>query len=338
MAWVSAYGLGVEHGNKTVINREAIHNMKVLLLGKDGQVGWELQRSLAPLAEVVALGRKGDGGLVGDLADKAGLQATVAAVSPDVIVNAGAYTNFDRAETEPELVRRINTDGPRTLAEEAAKRGIWFIHYSTDYVFDGSGSRPWREDDVAHPLSVYGKSKLAGDEAIQASGCRHLILRVSWVHAAAHGVNNFASKILKLASTREHMQVVSDQFGAPTGADLIADVSAHLIRSVLSEAGSSRGGVYHLAPAGVVNRHEYANIIVDGARRRGVSLKVKDISPVLSSTWQSSAKRPLNSRLDTTRLQTDFGIRFTDWAFGVERLLDEISYHELENTPEHIRK
>ena len=296
--------------------------MRILLLGKNGQVGWELQRALAPLGEVVALDQHGEGGLVGDLGDEAGLRATVAAVRPDVIVNAAAYTAVDNAEREPGLVHRINAAAPGALAEEAAARRIWFIHYSTDYVFDGSGKRPWREDDLVSPLSVYGESKLAGEEAIRASGCRHLILRSSWLYAARGG--NFARTMLGLASERERLTVIADQIGAPTGADLVADITAHLVRSVMTGTGPHPVGIYHLAAAGETSWHGYASFVIDEARRRGALLKVKEIAPVSSSSWPTAATRPLNSRLDTARLRSVFGIHLPDWRLGVARLLDEI--------------
>jgi dTDP-4-dehydrorhamnose reductase len=297
--------------------------VKILLLGKNGQVGRELQRALAALGEVVALDRDGKQELVGDLTDEAGLRATVAAVSPDVIVNAAAYTAVDRAESEPELAHRINATALEVLAREAAARDIWLVHYSTDYVFDGSGKRAWREDDSPGPLSVYGKSKLAGEKAILASGCRHLILRTSWVYHA-HG-ENFARTMLKLATERERLTVIADQVGVPTGADLVADVTAHLVRCVLTNPAAHSGGLYHLAAAGETNWHAYASFVIDEARRRGMTFKVKEIVPIRSTDWQTPAVRPLNSRLDTTRLQTDFGLRFPDWQFGVMRLLDHIS-------------
>ena len=296
--------------------------MRVLLLGKNGQVGWELQRALAPLGEIVALDKNGEGTLVGDLADEAGLRATVAAVRPDVIVNAAAYTAVDHAESEPGLVHRINAAAPGALAEEAAARRIWFVHYSTDYVFDGSGKRPWRENDPVSPLSVYGESKLAGEEAIRASGCRHLILRCSWLYAARGG--NFARTMLGLAAERERLTVIADQIGAPTGADLVADITAHLLRSVMEGSGPRPVGIYHLAAAGETSWHGYASFVIDEARRRGASLKVKEIVPVPSSSWPTAATRPLNSRLNTTRLRSVFGIHLPDWRPGVTRLLDEI--------------
>ena len=290
--------------------------MKILLLGKNGQVGWELQRTLAPLAEVVAL----DLGEGCDLTDETGLRATVAAVSPDVIVNAAAYTAVDRAESEPELAHRVNATALEVLAGEAAARGIWLVHYSTDYVFDGSGERPWREDDPTGPLSAYGRTKLAGEEAIRASGCRHLILRTSWVYAA-HG-SNFVRTMLKLAAERERLTVISDQVGAPTGADLIADVTAHLVRNIRTM--NRPGGLYHLVASGETNWHAYASLVIGEARRRGLALKVKEIAPICTSDWPTPATRPLNSRLDTTKLRTDFDLHLPDWQFGVMRLLDEI--------------
>jgi len=294
--------------------------MKILLLGKDGQIGWELRRTLAPLGEVVALDRDGGEGLVGDLTDEAGLRATVAAVSPDVIVNAAGYTAVDRAENEPELAHRVNAAALGVLAGEAAARGIWLVHYSTDYVFDGSGERPWREDDPTGPLSVYGHSKLAGEEAVRASHCRYLILRTSWVYSM-HG-DNFARTMLQLAAERDRLTVVSDQIGAPTGAELLADVTAHLVRNVLTV--DHPGGLYHLAAAGETSWHAYASFVIDEARRRGMVLKAKEIVPIRSVDWSASAVRPLNSRLDTTRLRTDFGLHLPDWQFGVMRLVDEI--------------
>ncbi|MDR1228849.1 MAG: dTDP-4-dehydrorhamnose reductase [Azoarcus sp.] len=296
--------------------------MKILLLGKNGQVGWELQRALVPLGEVVALGYRAVDGLAGDLADETGLLATIAAVAPNVIVNAAAYTAVDRAESDPELAYRINAGGPAVLAAEAARRGIWLVHYSTDYVYDGSGNRPWREDDAPHPLSVYGKSKLAGDEAVLASGCPCLILRTSWVYAARGG--NFARTVLNLAAERETLSMVADQTGAPTGADLIADVTAHLLRSVMRDGKTQPGGVHHLVAAGETNWYDYARLVIDEARRHSLPIKVKEVVPILSEAWTTPAVRPLNSRLDTARLRTGFDIRLPDWRDGVKRLVHEI--------------
>ena len=297
--------------------------MKILLLGKNGQVGWSLQRALAPLGEIVASGNRGDDRFQVDLTDEAALRAAVAAVTPTVIVNAAAYTAVDRAESEPELARRVNATAVGVLADEAAARGIWFVHYSTDYVFDGSGNRPWREDDRPGPLSVYGETKLAGEEAVRASGCRHLILRTSWVYAARG--DNFVRTMLKLAAERERLTVVADQIGAPTGADLIADTTAHMLRAVTDDNAAAPGGTYHLTAAGETSWNGYARFVVDEARRRhGLDFKVREIAPILSSAWPTPAMRPLNSRLDTTRLQAEFGFHLPDWRFGVARLLDEI--------------
>ncbi|MDR0701496.1 MAG: dTDP-4-dehydrorhamnose reductase [Azoarcus sp.] len=296
--------------------------MKILLFGKNGQVGWELQRALAPLGELVTLDRRGADGLVGDLTDEPGLRATIESVAPDVIVNAAAYTDVDRAESEPELAYRINAAAPAVLAAEAAARGIWLVHYSTDYVYDGSGSRPWREDDLPRPLSVYGKSKLAGDEAILASGCPCLILRTSWVYAARGG--NFARTVLNLAAERETLSMVADQNGAPTGADLIADVTAHLLRGVTRGGNAPSGGLHHLVAAGETSWYDYARFVIGEARRHSLPIKVKEIVPILSEAWATSAVRPLNSRLDTTRLQAGFNIRLPAWRDGVKRLVHEI--------------
>ncbi|TVT52977.1 MAG: dTDP-4-dehydrorhamnose reductase [Azoarcus sp. PHD] len=293
--------------------------MKILLLGKDGQVGWELQRALAPLGELVALGRQGRDGLSGDLSDPAALRATVDAVAPDVIVNAAAHTAVDKAESEAELAQRINAEAPGVLAQVAASRGAVLVHYSTDYVFDGSGSTPWQEDDATGPLSVYGRSKLDGEEAIRASGCRHLIFRTSWVYAARGG--NFARTMLRLAAEREHLTVIADQIGAPTGAELIADVSAHAVRSL--RARPELSGTYHLAAAGETSWHGYASFVIEAARARGVALKVGEIAPIPTTDYPTPATRPLNSRLDTTRLSAAFGLSLPPWQDGVARMLDE---------------
>ena len=293
--------------------------MKILLLGKDGQVGWELQRALAPLGELVALGRQGRDGLSGDLSDPAALRTTVAAVAPDVIVNAAAHTAVDKAESEPELAQRINAEAPGVLAQAAASRGAVLVHYSTDYVFDGSGHTPWLEGDATGPLSVYGRSKLDGEEAIRASGCAHLIFRTSWVYAARGG--NFARTMLRLAAERERLTVIADQIGAPTGAELIADVSAHALRSLCARPELS--GTYHLAAAGETSWHGYASFVIAAARARGVVLKVGEIAPIPTTDYPTPATRPLNSRLNTSRLCAAFDLRLPDWQQGVARMLDE---------------
>ncbi len=297
--------------------------MKILLFGKGGQVGWELQRSLAVLGEVIALDF-GSVGLCGNFADLAGLAATIRQVAPDVIVNAAAHTAVDKAESEPELARTLNALAPGVLADEAQKLGAWLVHYSTDYVFDGSGNTPWRETDATGPLSVYGQTKLEGEQAV-ARCTRHLIFRTSWVFAARGG--NFAKTMLRLAREREQLSVIADQFGAPTGAELLADVTAHALRSVLSEPESSRlAGLYHLVAAGETSWHGFACHVLERAQARGQTLKAgpANVLAIGTADYPTPAKRPFNSRLDTTRLRTAFGLHLPDWRIGVDRMLDEI--------------
>ncbi len=296
--------------------------MKILLLGKNGQVGWELQRSLAPLGDLVAPGRD-DAGLCGDLTNLEGLARTVQAVRPDVIVNAAAHTAVDRAESEPELAHTLNALAPGVLAQEAAKVGAWLVHYSTDYVFDGSGSRPWAETDTPAPLSVYGRSKLEGERLIQAACPQHLIFRTSWVYAARGG--NFAKTMLRLAQERERLTVINDQFGAPTGAELIADVTAHAIRQCLRQP--TDAGLYHLAARGETTWHGYANEVLALARLidSAIKIKVTEVVPVATSAFLTAARRPLNSRLDTQKLQTVFELTLPNWDHGIERMIREAS-------------
>lgn len=299
---------------------------KILLLGKDGQVGWALQRALAPLGALVALGRTGRDGLCGDLADLEGLAATVRAVAPDVIVNAAAFTAVDAAEREPGLACRINAEAVACLAEVAQRQGSWLVSYSTDYVFDGSGERPWREKDNPHPLSVYGRTKHDGEVAMLRRGGRHLLFRTSWVYGRGR---NFAATILRLAREREQLEVVADQIGAPTGADLIADVTAHALRTALQRP--EVGGVYHLAAAGETSWHGYARFVAQTAaemiRANGgtetLRLAPEAILPIPASAYPLPAPRPANSRLDTRRLRATFGLALPDWRDGVVRYLAE---------------
>ena len=295
--------------------------MKILLLGKNGQLGWELQRSLAPLGEVIALDRHSTE-WCGDLANLPGLAQTVRGVRPDVIVNAAAHTAVDKAESEPDLANTLNALAPGVLAREAHELGALLVHYSTDYVFDGSGSAPWQESDSPAPLSVYGRSKLAGEQQIQAVCPRHLIFRTSWVYAARGG--NFAKTMLRLAQERETLAVIDDQFGAPTGADLLADVSAHAIRQVLQRPRDA--GLYHLAASGETTWHKYAKHVVAQSIRAQPAIKIiaSDIQAVASSAFQTAATRPLNSRLNTARLQQTFGLSLPPWQHGVDRMLAEI--------------
>ncbi|MFD1710198.1 dTDP-4-dehydrorhamnose reductase [Ottowia sp. GY511] len=294
----------------------------ILLLGKNGQVGWELQRALAPLGPLTALDRHGQGALHGDLNDPDALAATVCALRPAAIVNAAAHTAVDRAESEPALARRLNAEAPAALAQAAAEVGALLVHYSTDYVFNGGGDTPWREGDATGPLSVYGATKLAGEEAIRASGCRHLIFRTSWVYAARGG--NFARTMLRLAAERERLTIVDDQWGAPTGAELIADITAHTLRQCLARP--EDGGTYHLAAAGYTTWFSYANHVFGQYRsaQAAPELVVKEVEPVASDTFPTPARRPHNSRLDTTRLQAVFGLTLPPWQQGVDRMLKEI--------------
>ena len=294
--------------------------MKILLLGKNGQVGWSLQRSLAPLGELVALDSQSQTHC-GDLSNLTGLAQTVRDVAPDVIVNAAAYTAVDKAENEPVLAHTINALALSVLAQEAKRIGAWLIHFSTDYVFDGSGDKPWLETDATVPLSVYGVTKLAGEQAIIASACKHLIFRTSWVYGARG--NNFAKTMLKLAQERDSLKVVNDQMGAPTGADLLADVTAHAIRTALQNPNVS--GLYHLVASGETSWYEYACFVIDFARQAGLEIKVAQtaIQAVPSSEFATVAKRPLNSRLNTNKLQKTFSLHLPDWQSGVTRMLVE---------------
>ena len=296
--------------------------MKILLFGKNGQLGWELQRALAPLGELVALGSDSAPPLHADFAQPEALAATVRALRPQVIVNAAAHTAVDRCESEPERARAINAAAPAVLAREAQALGSWLLHYSSDYVFDGSGSAPWTEDAPTGPLSVYGATKLEGEQAIRASGCRHLILRTSWVYAARGG--NFAKTMLKLATERDRLSVIDDQVGAPTGADLLADVSAHALRTAGSRP--EVAGTYHVVAAGETTWHAYARHVIEFARQAGRPIKVaaNAIEPIPTSAYPTPAERPRNSRLDTTKLRRAFGLTLPAWQVGVDRMLTEI--------------
>lgn len=311
--------------------------LNILLFGKSGQVGWELQRSLAPLGRLTALDVNSSTHC-GDFAQPAGIADTVRALRPDVIVNAAAHTAVDKAEAEPELARLLNATTPGVLAEEAARLKALLVHYSTDYVFDGSGNRPWLETDAPAPLSVYGRTKAEGDALIARHCPRHLIFRTSWVYAA-HG-GNFAKTMLRLAQEQERITVIDDQWGAPTGAELLADVTAHAIRQILSQTpnqaphgtlGEHRRelgacGVYHLAASGETNWHAYARFVLDTARalKPDLLLKAVEIAPVPTSAFPRPAQRPLNSRLNTDRLRQTFGLSLPPWQEGVRRMLMEI--------------
>lgn len=298
--------------------------MKILLFGKNGQVGWELQRSLAPLGEIVAPDRH-DAELCGDLTDLEGLRDTVMKVRPNLIVNAAAYTAVDQAESDVSIAHTVNAEAPGVLAEAAGAIGAWLFHYSTDYVFDGSGNSPWAEADLTGPLSVYGRTKLEGEQRIKAVCDRHLILRTSWVYSARGG--NFAKTMLRLARERDRLTVISDQFGAPTGADLLADVTAHMLRRVQDVASAGLAGTYHAAAAGEISWHGYASFVIDSACEAGMALKASSasVAPVPTAAFPTPAARPHNSRLNTAKLRNMFDLHLPAWQSGVRRMLAEIT-------------
>ncbi len=293
--------------------------MNILLLGKGGQVGWELQRSLAPMGHITAHDVD-----TADFSQPAQVAQLVASLKPDVIVNAAAHTAVDKAESEADLAHAINAGTPGAIAAEAAKLGALLVHYSTDYVFDGSGQAPRDESAATAPLSVYGRTKLEGEQLIQASGCPHLILRTSWVYAARGG--NFAKTMLRLASERDALNVINDQVGAPTGADLLADVTAHAIRAIKAPGGNpTLQGLYHLVAGGETTWFDYARYVIEWARAQGLPIQVAPdaIQPISTKAYPTPAQRPLNSRLSTAKLQQAFGLRLPDWQQGVQRMLSE---------------
>ncbi len=295
--------------------------MRIVLFGSRGQLGWELQRALAPLGELTALSTDSTEWLA-DFRQPESLATTLRGLRPDVVVNAAAHTAVDRAESEPELAHTVNATAPGVLAREAAALGATLLHYSTDYVFDGSGNTARDEDAPTEPINTYGRSKLAGEEAIRASGCRHLILRTSWVYAARGG--NFAKTMLRLAAERDSLRVIDDQIGAPTAAELLADVSAHALRDLRRDPALS--GTYHVAPAGETSWHAYACRVIDAAAARGKPLKVssRDVQAIATRDYPTAAARPLNSRLDTTRFRRAFGLTLPPWQQGVDRMLAEL--------------
>ncbi|MDQ7990886.1 MAG: dTDP-4-dehydrorhamnose reductase [Candidatus Dactylopiibacterium sp.] len=299
--------------------------MKLVILGCGGQVGWELQRALAPLGEVIALDHD-SAPHCGDFTQPEGVVATLRALQPDVIVNAAAHTAVDKAEGEPALARLINATTPGAIARVAGESGALLVHYSTDYVFDGSGDAPRDESAPTGPLGVYGQTKLEGEHLIQASGCRQLIFRTSWVYAARGA--NFARTMLRLAGEREQLRIIHDQVGAPTGADLLADVTAHAVKRYLEAAGdASRAfpyGLYHLVASGETSWFDYAQFVFAQARAAGHELAVREVVPIPTHDYPTPAARPLNSRLATHKLQQAFGLRLPPWQQGVARMLAEI--------------
>lgn len=298
-------------------------SLNVLLFGAGGQVGGELCRTLPALGRLTALDIDSRAHC-GDFTRPADVAATVRAVKPDVIVNAAAYTAVDQAESEAELAFLINAQTPGVLADAAAQTGAWLVHYSTDYVFDGSGDRPWRETDAPAPRNVYGASKLQGEREIAARCRKHLILRTSWVYAARG--DNFAKTMLRLARTRETLSVVNDQIGAPTGARLLARLTAEILPRAARNA--ALAGLYHVTAAGATSWYDYARFVIDCARRQGAAIRVENgnIRPVGSDQFPTAASRPANSRLDTEKFRATFGVELPHWQAGVEEMLEELSF------------
>ena len=298
--------------------------MKILLLGKNGQVGWELQRSLAPLGEVLALDRNSSSHC-GDLSNLEGLAETVRLFRPDVVVNAAAYTAVDKAESDQSTAHLINALAPEVLARACAAIGAYLVHFSTDYVFDGAGQKPWFESDATGPLNVYGHSKLAGEKGIAKQGAKHVIFRTSWVYGTEGG--NFAKTMLRLAQERDKMAVINDQFGAPTGAALLADITALCLQRVQPEQHEPYlSGIYHLAAAGETTWHAYARYVLQQAQSLKPSLKytVKEVAAVATTEFPTPAARPLNSRLNCSQLENALQLKLPAWQTGVDAMLAKI--------------
>lgn len=290
---------------------------RILVTGTGGQVGFELLRSLSPLGEVVAADRQRC-----DLTDPGAVERLIREVAPTIIVNPAAYTAVDKAESEPALAMAVNAEAPAVLAREARASGALLVHYSTDYVFNGSKAGAYLEDDPPDPRSSYGRSKLAGENAIRESGCAHLIFRTSWVFGA-HGAN-FAKTMLRLGGEREVLKIVADQYGAPTSAALIADLTALALYRRMQTSGSALDGTYHLVASGVTSWHAYACYLLELAKSRGWPLAVKEILPIPTQDYPLPAPRPANSHLDTARFQKTFGLQLPDWRLHVSRLLEEL--------------
>ncbi|WP_018900909.1 dTDP-4-dehydrorhamnose reductase [Rhizobium sp. 2MFCol3.1] len=293
--------------------------MRLLLTGKNGQVGFELQRSLAPLGEVVAVDRG-----VCDLTNYSQLRAVIRDTRPDVIVNPAAYTAVDKAETEQDLAFAINGMAPGVIGEEAARLGALVVHYSTDYVFDGGGEGFYTEEQQTNPPGIYGRSKLAGEASLRCSGARHLIFRTSWV-AGVHGAN-FTKTMLRLAAESDEINVVADQVGAPTTADLIADATAHAVRAAVRVPQNIPSGVYHLVAGGETNWHAYAVHIIETARLAGKPIRVASdaIRAITSAEYPTPAKRPTNSRLDTSKFRGTFNLSLPQWQAGIDHILQQM--------------
>lgn len=293
---------------------------RILLTGKNGQLGFELQSRLSALGEVVAVDSAEC-----NLADADAIRTLVRSVRPRIIVNPAAYTAVDKAESESELATAVNAVAPGVLGEEAARIGAWMIHYSTDYVFDGKSAQPYAEDDATNPLSIYGRSKRDGELALQASGAQHVILRTSWV-LGAHG-NNFAKTMLRLAAERESLGIVADQIGAPTSAALLADLTTQVIRQEHMEgSGHFPFGLYHVSAAGETSWFDYARFVIEAALAAGVPLRMgpAEVRPITTADYPLPAPRPANSRLNTEKFRTTFGLPLPHWQDGVHQVLQQI--------------
>ena len=302
----------------SVVNSHSLKTPRFLVTGANGQLGFELQRALSPLGEVTACGRD-----VCDLSTPDSIRAAVRAAKPDVIFSAGAYTAVDKAESEPDLACAVNASAPGILGEEGAKLGALVIHYSTDYVFDGAKPFAYCEEDATNPLGVYGKTKLEGENALTASGADHLIFRTSWVFGA-HG-KNFIKTILRLASSRDELRIVADQFGAPTGAAFLADASVHIaVRYLRDDRKNFPLGLYHLAAGGETSWHGFARRIIAKATAANLKLQANldRILPIPAAEYPTPAARPANSRLDTSKFRAAFGLHLPDWTHGVDQVLD----------------
>ena len=306
--------------------------MKILLLGKSGQVGWELQRALQPLGEVIALARQTNvDGFCGDVANFEAIRYAISNIQPDVVVNAAAYTAVDLAETELEHANRINHLAVAHLAEVCKEKDILVIHYSTDYVFDGTGTVAWHEDDQTAPINHYGQTKRNGELALENSQVRFINFRTCWVYASRG--HNFIKTMLKLAQSKPELGIIHDQVGVPTGAALIADITAQVLRYYDLQAAERPNlhGHYHLAPKGETTWYDYAQYIFDYARNTDLKLTVQKVNPIKTEAYPTPAKRPLNSRLNTAKLQQTFKIHLPSWQQGVEQVIEEILQHDKTN-------
>jgi len=293
--------------------------MNILLFGKTGQVGWELQRALAPLGNLIALDVHSKD-YCGDFSNPEGIAETVRNIKPDVIVNAAAHTAVDKAESEPEFAQLLNATSVEAIAKEAAKIGAWVVHYSTDYVFPGDGETPWSETDATAPLNVYGQTKLDGEKALQDNCPNHLIFRTSWVYAGKG--NNFAKTMLRLAKERKELSVINDQVGAPTGAELLADCTAHAIRVAM--VNPEVAGLYHLVASETTTWYDYAALVFEEAQKAGVELAIEKLNAVPTTAYPTPARRPHNSRLNTMKFQQNFNLVLPAWQVGVKRMLAEL--------------